>query len=125
MTEPVRIPPPAHIAPYVKVLGQDMAVEFLLAFGGAELYLAANPKGRSRLAKLIGRERAAALAKAAEHLPRRVPTAKPWIAMVMRSKGLPVAEIARRLHVADVTVRAYLKRAPAVIAEDPRQMRLF
>lgn len=125
MSEPTAVYPPAHIAPYVEVLGTDMAIEFLLTFGGAELYLAANPKGRSRLAQLVGRERASALAQAAEHLPRRVPTAKPWVAAVLKSKGLPVAEIARRLHVTDVTVRAWLKKVAAPEEVNPRQLRLF
>jgi len=119
-------PPPAHVEPYVRVLGTDLAVEFLLAFGGAEIYLAAAPKGRSRLAAVIGIEKAAALADTAELLPRRVPTAKPWIATVMRAQGLPVAEIARRLHTSDVSVRAWLKksgRPPP--SSDPRQYRLF
>lgn len=116
-------PPPAHIAPYVHVLGPELAVRFLLSFGGAELYLAANPKGRSRVAGLVGVEKAAALA--GEFLPRRVPTAKPWIATVWRSQGLPVAEIARRLHVSDVTVRNWLRRAAPVAAPETRQMRLF
>ncbi|NCM96130.1 MAG: helix-turn-helix domain-containing protein [Rhodobacterales bacterium] len=117
--------PPAHVAPYVDVLGVDGAVEFLLAFGGAELYLATSPKGRSRLAQLVGVEKAAELAHAAEHLPRRVPTAKPWIAQVFKSRGLSVAEIARRLHVSDVSVRAWLKKTESVPVADPRQMRLF
>lgn len=117
--------PPAQVAPYVEVLGVDGAVKFLLAFGGAELYLAANPKGRGRVERMFGADRAAALAAMAERLPRRVPTAKPWIAQVLRARGLPVAEIARILHATDVSVRAWLRRTD--LGEDPdrRQMRLF
>lgn len=117
--------PPAHVAPYVGVLGIDGTVEFLLTFGGAELYLAANPKGRGRLAAAVGVEKAAALASAAEHLPRRVPTAKPWIAQVLRTQGLTVAEIARKLHSSDVAVRRWLKSTEPPAATDPRQLRLF
>ena len=117
--------PPAHVAPYVEVLGVDGAVKYLLAFGGAELYVASNPKGRGRVEKLFGPDRAAALAAIADRLPRRVPTAKPWIAQVLRAQGLPVAEIARRLHASDVSVRAWLRRTD--LGEDPdrRQLRLF
>jgi hypothetical protein len=100
--------PPAHVEPFVRVLGVDDAIRFLLLFGGAELYLPRSPKGRSRLAQIFGVEKAQALAVAAEHLPRRIPLAKPWIARVWSSRGLPVAEIARRMHTSDVTVRRYL-----------------
>ncbi len=38
--------PTAQAAPYVKALGPDLATAFLLAFGGAELYLAKHPRGQ-------------------------------------------------------------------------------
>jgi hypothetical protein len=117
--------PPAHIAPFVKVLGAEGAIGFLLTFGGAEIYWAANPKGKSRLVEAVGLEKARALAEAAEFLPRRVPTGKPWIARVWRVQGVAVAEIARRLHTSDVTVRRYLKGNPAPPYHDPRQQALF
>lgn len=116
--------PPAHIARYVEILGEEMAVEFLLAFGGADLYLAPNPKGRSELAKVVGMKHAAELAAQADRLPRRVPTGKIWIAAVLRSKGLSVADIARRLHSSDVSVRAWLK-AFTVSTPDSDQPSLF
>lgn len=125
MTERPRPTPPAHVYPYVEVLGIDGAIEFLMTFGGAELYMAAAPKGRSRLAKLVGIEKARELAAAADHLPRRVPTAKPWIAADLKWQGLSVAEIARRLHTSDVTVRSYLKKQDASPRCDPRQLPLF
>lgn len=42
MTNSLR--PPAHLEPYVRVLGTDLAIEFLLSFGGAELYLSPIPR---------------------------------------------------------------------------------
>lgn len=117
--------PPAQVQPYVEVLGVDGAVEFLLTFGGAELYVAANPKGRGKVERIFGMDKAAALAAMVERLPRRVPTAKPWIAQVLRTRGLPVAEIARRLHATDVSVRAWLRKADLGDAPDTRQLRLF
>ncbi|WP_158971965.1 RNA polymerase sigma factor sigma-70 region 4 domain-containing protein [Chachezhania sediminis] len=117
--------PPVQIEPFVRVLGPDRAATFLLEFGGAELYLTANPKGRSRLAELFDVETAAEIARAAEHLPRRIPTAKPWLALLMHSRDLPIAEIARKLHVTDVTVRSYLKAANTRSSDPPsRQMNL-
>ncbi|PWE29981.1 hypothetical protein DDZ14_16200 [Maritimibacter sp. 55A14] len=116
--------PPANIAPYVEVLGAQGAVEFILEFGGAELYLAPNPKRRSRLVTLVGHDKARRLAAAAEYLPARVPLAKPWCAAVLRSQNLSVAEIARKLHASDVSVRGWLKRYDTP-GGDPRQMSLL
>ncbi|WPY94698.1 sigma factor-like helix-turn-helix DNA-binding protein [Limimaricola variabilis] len=118
-------PTPAHVEPYVRVLGLEGAIEFLLTFGGAQLYLPHTPQGRSKLAQVVGIEKAARLAEVSDRLPRRVPTAKPWIATVWRSQGLPVDEIARRLHMSDVTVRKWLKKAAAAPSEDTQQPRLL
>jgi hypothetical protein len=120
---------PAQIAPIVDALGVDDAVAFLLAFGGAELYIARSPGSRSRVVELLGRDKAEALAWAAENAPswpRRVPLAKQWLAHVLRAKGLPNAEIARRLRVSEETVRRHLSTPPsAAPQDDPRQPRLF
>ncbi len=102
--------PPAQVEPYVRVLGADLAVEFLLTFGGAELTLSKDPKGKGRLERLVGYERAKALADLDHQLQRRVPIGNPWIATYLAWKGHSVAEIARRLRVTDVTVRSYLSR---------------
>lgn len=122
--------PPAHVEPFVRVLGVDLAIRFLLRFGGAELYLSPTPKGRSDLAQEFGIEAAAQIAMAAEHLPRRVPLAKEWIAAVWSQQGLSTAEIARRLHVTDVTIRNWRARKPwrgkaKASGGDPRQRRLL
>lgn len=68
---------PAHIEPYVRILGVEDTITVLMALGGGEIYLTANPKGRSALVELVGTERAVALAEAIGHLKVRVPTAKP------------------------------------------------
>ena len=44
----------AQAAAYVEVLGADLAVEFLLKCGGADLYLPSDPKGNSAVEKLLG-----------------------------------------------------------------------
>lgn len=129
MTE-IALPVPAHVEPFVRVLGVDGAISFLLKFGGAELHLTTSPKGRSRLEAEYGAEVAIQIAEVASHLPRRVPLAKEWIAAVWSREGLSDAEIARRLHVTDVTVRAWRKKAPwrglrKAKASDPRQMPLI
>ena len=118
-------PPPAHVAPFVEVLGTEEAVNFLLTFGGAELYLSEKPRPDSRLSRAIGQRRATELARSGLRVPRRIPTAKPWIARVMHAQGLSVAEIARRLHVSDVAVRGWLKDTGGESTGDDPQLSLF
>lgn len=121
------IRPTAQVAPYVEALGVDMAVEFLLSFGGAEIYLAVSPKSRSRVAELVGKEKARKLAAMSDRLQRRVPLANQWIAKVLKSKGLSNADIARRMRTTDVTVRSWLKQKDATqpSRRDPDQLSLF
>lgn len=104
--------PPAHIEPFIRVLGVEEGIRFLLRFGGAELYLTQTPNGRSALAQEFGLENAKLLAEVAEQLPRRIPIGKEWIANVWSEQGLSDADIARRLHVTDVTIRSWRRKAP-------------
>ena len=45
--------PTAQVARYVEVLGVDLAMQFILQFGGAELYLPKEPRGKSEAEKLL------------------------------------------------------------------------
>ncbi len=103
--------PPATVAVYYEVLGPELTVDFLLTFGGAELYIPENLKGRSWLEKLIGADNVKALYHEGHRLQPRVPLASKWLASVMAWQGHSTAEITRRLRIADVTVRAWLKGA--------------
>lgn len=103
--------PPAHVQPYVDALGAELAVRFLLHFGGAELYIPRDPKGASEVVEVLGMPAARALSALAERtvLPKRVPTAKPWIARYLKiTAGLSNAAICRTLHATDVTVRRWI-----------------
>lgn len=124
---------PAHVQPYVDVLGVKGAMTFISEFGGSEIYLATNPKTGGAAAQRYGHEAMARLGASLSGMMSsgrklRVPTAKPWIAACMRAEGLTTAEIARSLRAADTTVRGWLAKAGAVPASrkhDPRQMDLF
>lgn len=104
-------PVPAQVAPFAQVPGIDGAVRFILAFGGAELAIARNPRDDNELVEMFGRDRAEALAELT--VPRRIPLAKPWLAGHFRAQGLSSARIARKLRVSDTSVRGYLRRADA------------
>jgi len=126
MTQWPTIKTPAQIAPFAAVLGVDLTVAFILEFGGAKLELSRNATEASRLAQLVGVEKAKELAVACEGLPARIPTSKPWIACTLRSKGLPVSEIARKLHMSDVAVRRWHRNAGIEApATNSKQLPLF
>ncbi|TCP43247.1 hypothetical protein EV662_102444 [Rhodovulum marinum] len=85
-------------------------MRFLLTFGGADLYMAANPTERARVVQLVGVDLARALGAA--DLPSRVPLAKPGLAACLSHEGQTVAEIARMLRASDTSVRGWLKCNP-------------
>lgn len=111
MTLPARPMPrvTAQVEPYVKALGPDLAVTFLLHYGGAELYIRTHPNAETEYVELIGVDGARALASRAETMPRRVPLAKAWLTAMLDWQGHSVPEIARKLRVSDVSVRRMLK----------------
>lgn len=101
--------PTAQVAPYVDALGAETAVIFLLTYGGAELYISDDPKGRSSHESLLGYDKAKALASVAHRLPKRVPLAKQWLARMLSWQGHSTSLIARSLRASDVSVRKWLK----------------
>ncbi|SOC41602.1 hypothetical protein SAMN05892877_10922 [Rhizobium subbaraonis] len=110
---------PAHLQPYIDTLGEELGIEFLLSFGGGYVYLSERPQGRSPVVEQFGEEAAIALAVRIGTGSLRVPVGKPFIARHFRAKRWTVNAIARKLHVTDVTVRAWLKQA------DDRQLSLL
>lgn len=113
---------PAHLAPFVDVLGEERAIEFLLEFGGATYYLAADPKGNSEIERAYGDDGRRIIDMLKNRYMTtvvRIPIPKTWIAGRLRMRGLPISAIARRLHVTDSWVRRHLPR------EDDGQLRLI
>lgn len=102
--------PTAQVAPYVEVLGMDLAVDFLLRFGGAELALSKDPRGGGQVSQMIGQDRESALHNHPRVGPStRIPLAKKWLAEVLRWRGHGTADIARTLRASDVSVRRWLQ----------------
>lgn len=104
---------PAHVQPYVEVLGLDLAVTLLLEFGGAPLYLPdSRARADSRIVQVLGKEKAIALGKRIGRGLVKVPLAKPFIAAYYLSQGMAVVEIARQLRVDLRTVQRWLPVRP-------------
>lgn len=102
----------AQVEPYVEALGAELAMEFLLRFGGADIFIAAKPKGRAEWHKFLGNEGAHRLAEIAHANPRfqrRVPIGNDWLIRMLAWQGKRVPEIARTVRLSDVAVRKYLK----------------
>ncbi len=116
-----KLKPPAHVAPYVEVLGVDDAVRFFLACGGTVISL---PKGRSsdrsRAALVVGARKVEKLAARLGLDYVKVPIPKPWLAEAMLAQGETIAEIARTLKCDAATIRRWLGPAPRT-----RQLDLF
>lgn len=105
MTEPVV---PAHIAPYVDVLGVDDTVALFLAVGGSQIYISRKSGKRTVAAKTIGAAQVERLAAVLGHGYIKVPLARQWIAEVLRAQGKSDNEIARRVRADVATVRRWL-----------------
>ncbi|MBS7539748.1 hypothetical protein [Ancylobacter lacus] len=99
---------PAQVEPYVRALGIDGAIAFLLAFGGGPTYIARRPEQNSAVRDVIGEDGIRALATQIQGRIARVPLAKPWIARVRFAQDVAIVQIARELHVSDETVRKWL-----------------
>lgn len=104
---------PAHVQAYKEVLGADLAADFLLRFGGAEVYFSKSPTLRSAAAGMIGLEKMSALGKALGFGQIAVPTAKKFVAEILLRRGVSIADIARTLHMDQSRVRRWLGPRPA------------
>lgn len=121
-----RIPPPAHVAPWVEILGEETAVDVFLRLGGSIINLAYTPRS-SDLAKIAGEDKAAALGRRLGSGNIKVPVPKIWITQVLYYHGATQQDIARRLHIDVATVARQLKATPGGRRRSPdaRQIELF
>lgn len=101
--------PPSQVERFVDILGVESTIDFLLNFGGSEVYIPETPKGKSDMEKVLGRAKMARLYEVADTLKIRVPLANIWLAQCLDAQGLSAAAIARRLRISDVTVRKYIR----------------
>ncbi|MEM6384348.1 MAG: helix-turn-helix domain-containing protein [Pseudomonadota bacterium] len=104
------IPMPPSLTTYLEVLGEDDTLKLIMELGGAPIYFTENPKTRSRIAGVVGHDKAAALARELGMGSHHLPNAKRWAAYQYRRRNVPDREIARLLRVSDRTVASWLKR---------------
>lgn len=105
--------PTAQVEPYVTALGPDLALTFILAFGGADLYIPETPSAKSEIVSVIGVDGVARLHAVRDKLQYRVPVANRWVARMMAWQGHSQAAIARRLRVTTTSVRRWLNNTDA------------
>ena len=74
---------PAALAPYVEVLGVDLAVDFFLRFGGSELYFPRDRCHGGAATSMIGVAKIATLGARLCIVRKRIPLAIRWIAAVL------------------------------------------
>lgn len=101
-------PVPAHLAPYVEVLGVAGAGALFLALGGSQIYLPRRSSKRTLAAQTIGADNVERLAAALGYGYIKVPLARQWIAGVLRAEGKSDNEIARLVRADVATVRRWL-----------------
>ncbi|MEM7642970.1 MAG: helix-turn-helix domain-containing protein [Pseudomonadota bacterium] len=102
---------PSQLADFVEILGIAGTVQFLLHFGGTEVYLPPHPSGRSRLERLIGADAIRALSARSAALSVDVPLANTWIAAVLTANGATTRQVARHLRVTERTARRWRQKA--------------
>ncbi len=96
------------VPPIVEAIGIDATAELLLSVGGSQVYISVRSNG-GLVEQAIGEAAANALGRALGYGSLRLPTARPFLAKVLRGRGLGTAEIARTLHTSDTSVRGYLR----------------
>ena len=101
--------PTAQVEPCVDAWGPDLAMPFILTFGGGELVIPKNPGRPTPYAVLVGPDGARAICAMAHRMPKRVPLAKAWLAAMLDWQGHSATAIARQLRISDISVRRMLK----------------
>ncbi|PRD42365.1 hypothetical protein C5748_16365 [Phyllobacterium phragmitis] len=90
-------------------MGLEVAVTFLINFGGSALSFSGKATPGNQIVRLIGIEATQALYDRFEGVSiYRIPVAKKFLARYFRSCNLSNSEIARILRVTDTSVRSYL-----------------
>ncbi len=109
---------PAHVRPFVEVLGREKAIELFMKFGGTGIYLAKKPQERLEIGSILSVPQIMALTQVLGSGYHRLPIPKEYLVKYFTLvKGWSVKRIARELHITDMSV--YRNK------RDKRQMDMF
>lgn len=103
--QPERLP--SRVEPYVRALGEEEAVKFLMRFGGEAVSIPASPQRKSKLTKAIGSTKVEAMLVVFGAGQMKVPQAKRWLAHRLDAAGVSRLDIGRQLRVTADCVRRY------------------
>lgn len=97
----------------IDLLGEEVFVLLVEAFGGTRLYVRHNPAPNDGLSETIGATNAALLAERYAPDVLRIPLARQLRARHYRAAGLSNAQIARKLGITETGVDKLFKRMPS------------
>ncbi len=127
---PPELPPPTtpEAAALTRLIGRAAALALIEAYAGTRLYIPRTVNQASPLARTVGLDAARALADRHAMTEIKVPQAKPWRAMVYRTRDrMTLSAIALRLGASHSSVCAWLREAGAAegAADTAAQLDLF
>jgi hypothetical protein len=116
-------PVPAHICPFVRALGFDIAAKLFLELGGSDVTLSRKPRNEtsSLLVRVIGIAGFEALnIEFGGHIEmqRRLPVARPFLCRHLYAQGETVSSVARRVRCSSVSVRKALSSPEHLVPGD-------
>ena len=117
---------PAHLDAYIEVLGPELAIRFLIEFGGAPMYFPNDPAGRSAAEQMIGAQRLRNLGARMMAQKTEIPMPRNWLIRALHAEGRSVSQISRILKTTSSNVKRSLREAKQRPAPfDPIQLSLF
>lgn len=102
-------PTPDYLIPYAEELGEELACNLFLEFGGSTVYLGEKSRKGSKIRTVLDENKCAALAKRMGSGLLKIPLARHWTATVLKNQGNSTGEIARLVRADEETVRRWLK----------------
>lgn len=97
-------PPTPEVEGVVKLVGLPGALALVEAHGGTRLYVPRNLNANSELSEMLGMRALASLIDAYGGNYLKIPVARRWRILILRSRGFSYADIARRVKCSENTV---------------------
>lgn len=100
-----------EVAPLVAKIGAEATLALVERWGGLRLYVPSPASPDGELWRVVGEDAARYLAHRYGREQIKVPLARNWRILVYHARGLPQAQVARRVGVIERTVERVLSRA--------------